>query len=78
MKLVEIKQLSESMTVTKTEGVGGEWIKTTIKIGEKTYTRTTPPNGAHQYANITNGGNTSIRSGGPSALKIDKAITAAL
>lgn len=62
------------MQVTKTNGVGGEWVKVQITIGEKKYTRSTAPDGRAQYANVTNGGNTSIRAGGKTAQMIDKAI----
>lgn len=64
--------------VVKTNGIGGEWVKVFITIGAKEYLRTTAPSGSSQYANVTNGGNTSIRAGGKSAVMIDKAIAAAV
>jgi len=66
-----------AMTITKTNGIDGEYVKVTITIGDKTYTRNTRPNGSNQYANVTNGRTTSMRAGGATANMIDKAIAAA-
>lgn len=65
------------MEVAKTNGIGGEWVKVTITIGEKIYTRNTAPNGNHQYANVGGRNNVAIRAGGKTATMIDRAIASA-
>lgn len=62
------------MRTIKQQGVGGEWTKVTITVGECTYSRNTSPEGKHQYANVSGRNSVSIRSGGKTALIIDMAI----
>lgn len=63
------------MKTVKQQGVGGEWTKVTITVGECVYTRNTAPNGSHQYANVSGRNNVSIRAGGKTAMIIDAAIS---